>query len=134
MQLKCHVDGKTWSQINILVFNCPLITKILILMTTFAARGQWIKLIINEKFIGKKVKIWKFWEKPMLCTSKKSFEHVEIRFRCKKFDFLWKKSIFSIFRFLFQKGDPLVSERKNFFSRFFKNFKFFSEKWLQWDL
>ena len=34
----------------------------------------------------------------MLCTSKESLEHVEIRFRLKKYDFL-KKTI--IFKFLF---------------------------------
>ena len=59
-------------------------------MTLFAARGQWMKLVIDGKFIGKKVKIWKFWAKSMLCTSKESLEYVEFRFRCKKIDFFVK--------------------------------------------
>ena len=54
----------------------------------------------------------------MLCTSKESLEHVEFRFRCKKIDFFEKIKFFSIFRFFFQRGDPLVSERKILFSIF----------------
>ena len=94
-------------------------------MTLFTARGQQMKLVIDGKFIGKKVKIWKFWAKPILCTSKESLEHVEFRFRCKKFDFLWKKSIFSIF-YLFSKGGTLgCRDVKIFFLNFSKFSIFF---------
>ena len=57
-------------------------------MTIFATSGQLMTLVIDEKFIGKKVKILKFCAKPMLCTSKESLECVKFRFRCKNFDFL----------------------------------------------
>ena len=50
-------------------------------MTIFAARGQIIKMVIDEYFIAKKMKNWKFWEKHMLYTSKESLEHVEFRFK-----------------------------------------------------
>ena len=42
------------------------------------------------------MKIWKFSPKLMLYTSKESSEHVECRFRLKKYDLLlkkWKKII-----------------------------------------
>ena len=92
-------------------------------MTLFAAKGQQIKLIIDGKFIGKKVNIWKFWAKSMLSTSKESLEYIEFRFRCKNFDFLWKNPFFSIFQFFFQRGDPLVSERNFFHILIFQNFQ-----------
>ena len=56
----------------------------------------------------------------MLCTSKESLEHVEFRFRCKKIDFFEKNQFFFNFSFFFQRGDPLVSERKIFFFDFSK--------------
>ena len=59
----------------------------------------------------------------MLCTSKESLEHVEFRFRCKKIDFFEKIKFFSIFRFFFQRGDPLVSESKFLFFSIFQNFQ-----------
>ena len=61
----------------------------------------------------------------MLCTSKESLEHVEFRFRCKKIDFFEKINFFSIFQFFFQRGDPLVLERKIFFLDFSKFSNFF---------
>ena len=63
-------------------------------MTIFAATGQEMKLVMDEIFITKKMKIWRFWANCMLCTSKKSLEHVEFRFRLKKYDFLEKKFFF----------------------------------------
>ena len=81
-----------------------------------------MKLVIDGKIIGKKVKNWKFWAKPKLRTSKESLEHVEFRFRYKKFDFS-EKNIFSNFWFFFQRWDPLVSECKIFLFQFFQIFK-----------
>ena len=52
-----------------------------------------MKLMVNGKSIVKKMKILKFLAEPMLYTSKESLEHLEIRFRLKKYDFLKKKSI-----------------------------------------
>ena len=61
-------------------------------MTIFAARGQRMKVVLDGNFIAKKMKIWKFWAKHMLCTLKKNYGHAEFRFRLKKYDFLEKKS------------------------------------------
>ena len=94
-----------------------------LLRPIFAARGQRMKLVIDEKFIGKKLKIWKFWAKPMLCTSKESLEHVEFRFRCKKIDFFEKIKFFSIFRFFFPKGGPFDVETQISFFLIFQNFQ-----------
>ena len=66
-------------------------------MTLFVTRGQGMKLVRNEKFIAKKMKIQKIGATPMLCTSKESLEHVQFRFRCKKIDFFEKIKIFSPF-------------------------------------
>ena len=59
-------------------------------MIILCARGQRMKLMVNGKSIAKKMKNFKFWAKPMLCTSKESLEHVEIRFKFKKNDFFEK--------------------------------------------
>ena len=59
-----------------------------------------MKLIIDGNFIAKKMKIYEIFEKYMLCTSKESLEHVEFRFRMKKYDFLKKNpQILKFFRF-----------------------------------
>ena len=47
-----------------------------------------MKLIINGKYIAKKMKIFRFWAKPMKFTSKESLEQVEIRLWLKEYDFL----------------------------------------------
>ena len=49
-----------------------------------------MKLIIDGDFIAKKMKIWEIFEKYMLYTSKESLEHVEFRFRMKRYDFFGK--------------------------------------------
>ena len=49
-----------------------------------------MKLIIDGNFTAKKMKILEFFGKYMLYTSKESLEHVEFRFRMKKYDFLKK--------------------------------------------
>ena len=71
-----------------------------------------MKLISDKNFIAKKMIIQKFFGKYMLYTSKESLEHVEFRFRMKKYDFLKKTTNFEIFPILIQRGDPLVSKRK----------------------
>ena len=48
----------------------------------------------------------------MLYTSKESLEHVEFRFRMKKYDFSKKNTNFEIFFDFDPKGDPLVSKGK----------------------
>ena len=60
------------------------------------------------------------WE---LYTSKKSLEHVQYKFKKKKYDFFQKKFFFDIFDF-FPKGGPFDVEivKKNFF-RFSKILK-----------
>ena len=45
----------------------------------------------------------------MLCTSKESLEHVEFRFRMKRYDFLEKPTNFEIFSILIQRGTPLLN-------------------------
>ena len=40
----------------------------------------------------------------MLCTSKESLEHVEFKFRIKKYDNLKKKTIFEIFLIFFSQN------------------------------
>ena len=49
-----------------------------------------MKLIIDDNVIAKKIKISEIFGKYMLYTSKESLEHVEFRFRMKKYDFLKK--------------------------------------------
>ena len=76
-----------------------------------------MKLIIDENFIAKKMKIWENFEKYMLYTSKESLEHVEFRFRMKKYDFLKIKHKFWNFFDFDQKGGTLWfrSEKFTFF-------------------
>ena len=101
------------------------------LSSFFDATGSGMKVIIDGNIIAKKVKIWKFCAKSMLYTSKESLEHVEFRFRTKKYDNLKKNPIFDFFLIFIQRGDPLVSERKISFFWIFKIFKSFFEKWPQ---
>ena len=56
-------------------------------LSIFKARGPEMKLIIDGSFIAKKMKIKEIFGKYMLYTSKESLEHVEFRFRIKKYDF-----------------------------------------------
>ena len=67
-----------------------------------------------------KLKIFDTWE---LYTSKESLEHVQYKFKKKKYDFFQKKFFFDIFNF-FPKGGPFDVEivKKNFF-RFSKILK-----------
>ena len=68
----------------------------------------------------------------MLYTSKESLEHVEFRFRMKRYDFWEKPTNFEIFPFLIQRGGPFGLEAKNsLFFEFSKFLEFFFEKWPQ---
>ena len=71
-----------------------------------------MKLFIDKNFIVKKMKISEIFGKYMLYTTKKSLEHVEFRFRMKKYDVLKKNTNFEIFPILIQRGDPLVLKQK----------------------
>ena len=53
-----------------------------------------MNLIIDGNFIAKEMKILKIFEKYMLYTSKESLEHVEFRFRMKKYDLKKKNNNF----------------------------------------
>ena len=68
----------------------------------------------------------------MLYTSKESLEHLEFRFRMKKYDILKKKTqILKFFRF-WSKGGTLWCRSENFyFFWIFKIFGNFFEKWPQ---
>ena len=67
-----------------------------------------------------KLKIFDTWE---LYTSKESLEHVQYKFKKKKYDFLKKKFFFEIFDF-FPKGGPFdVEIVKKIFFQFSKILK-----------
>ena len=100
-------------------------------MTIFATRSRGMKLIINGKSIAKEMKNFKFWAKPMSCTSKESLEQVEIKFRFKEYDLLEKKIFCQLFLFFHLwccNGKIFIS-----FS-IFQNFQKFFQIWLQWGL
>ena len=67
----------------------------------------------------------------MLYTSKESLEHVEFRFRMKKYDFLKKKHKFWNFSDFDPKGGPFGLKAKNLLFLNFQNFENFFEKWPQ---
>jgi len=71
-----------------------------------------MKLIIDGNFIAKKMKILKIFGKYMLYTSKESLEHVEFRFRMKKYDFLKKPTNFEIFPILIQSKSSCILPNK----------------------
>ena len=81
-----------------------------------------MKLIIDGNFIAKKMKILEIFGKYMLYTSKESLEHVEFRFRMKKYDFLKKNNKFSNFSDFDPKGGPFGLEAKNSLFLNFQNF------------
>ena len=58
----------------------------------------------------------------MLYTSKESLEHVEFRFRMKKYDFLKKNHKFWNFSDFDPKGGPFGLEAKNLLFLNFQNF------------
>ena len=90
-----------------------------------------MKLIINGNFKAKKVKIWEIFEKYMLYTSKESLEHVEFRFRMKKYDFLKKNHKFWISDFD-PSGGPFGLEAKiSLFFEFSKLSEFFLKNGLK---
>ena len=66
----------------------------------------------------------------MICISKQSKQHVEFRFRFKKYDFEKKINFFDFFQFFIS----LESQHQSSFFQFFKISKFFFEKWPQWDV
>ena len=67
----------------------------------------------------------------MLYTSKESLEHVEFRFRMKKYDLLKKQQFFRFFRFL-SKGGTLWCQNEKFAFFAFSIFSiFFFEIWPQ---
>ena len=61
----------------------------------------------------------------MLYTSKESLEHVEFRFRMKKYDFLKKNHKFWNFSDFDPKGGPFGLEAKNLIFMNFQNFRKF---------
>ena len=81
----------------------------------------------NENFHAKICQNLKFFDTWELYTSKESLEHVQYKFKEKKYDFFQKKKFFLIFSIFF----PKKSSKKNF--PFFKNFKNKTQKWLSWD-
>ena len=77
----------------------------------------------NESFHAKISQNLKFFDTWELYTSKESLEHVQYKFKKKKYDFLKKKIFFEIFDF-FPKGGPFdVEIVKNIFFRFSKILK-----------
>ena len=66
-------------------------------MIFFAAGGWGIKLVIDGNLIAKKLKIWKFWTKHMLFTSKKKQRTHRIQIQVEKVWFFGKKSFLKIF-------------------------------------
>ena len=64
-------------------------------------------------------------DKTCVIYLKKSKEHVEFRFRLKKYESLGKNHFLKFFWFFFQRGDPLESELKIYIFQFFKIFNFF---------
>ena len=100
---------------------------------SFGQAGCGKTMVKNENFHAKicqNLKFFGIWE---LYTSKESLEHVQYKFKKKKYDFFQKRIFLLIFLIFFQRGDPLMSKlsKKNF--PFFKNFKNKIEKWLLWD-
>ena len=77
-----------------------------------------------------KLKIFDTWE---LYTSKESLEHVQYKFKKKKYDFLKKKFFFWNFWFFSKGGTLWCRNRQKFFFPFFKNFGNKPQKWLSWD-
>ena len=77
-----------------------------------------------------KLKIFDTWE---LYTSKESLEHVQYKFKEKKYDFFQKKKFFNIFNFFSKGGTLWCRNRQKKFFPFFKNFKNKTQKWLSWD-
>ena len=68
------------------------------------------------------------FEKYMLYTSKESLEHVEFRFRMKKYDFLKKNPKILKFSDFDPKGGPFGLEAKNsLFLNFQNSWKFFEK-------
>ena len=83
-----------------------------------------MKLIIDKNFKPKKVKIQEIFGKYTLYTSKESLEHVQYKFKKKKYDFFQKKKIFLKFSIFFPKGGPFdVEIVKIFFFHFSKILK-----------
>ena len=90
---------------------------------SFCHAGCRKRVVKNEIFhmkIGQNLKFLDTWE---LYTSKESLEHVQYKFKKKKYDFLKKNWFLEIFDFLFQRGDPLISKLSKRKFPFFKNFK-----------
>ena len=78
----------------------------------------------NENFHAKICQNLKFFDTWELYTSKESLEHVQYKFKKKKYDFFQKKKFFLIFSIFFPKGGPFDVEivKKKFF-RFSKILK-----------
>ena len=68
----------------------------------------------NENFHAKICQNLKFFDTWELYTSKESLEHVQYKFKKKKYDFLKKKDFFEIFDF-FPKGFDVEIVKKIFF-------------------
>ena len=100
---------------------------------SFGQSGCQKTMAKNENFHAKICQNWKFFDTWELYTSKESLEHVQYKFKKKKYDFFQKKNFFWYFRFFFQRGDPLMSKSSKKFFPFFKNFENKPQKWLSWD-
>ena len=99
---------------------------------SFGKSGCQKTMVKNENFHAKICQNSKFFDTWELYTSKESLEHVQYKFKKKKYDF-WKKNWFLEFLDFYFKGGPFhVEIVKNKFP-FFKNFKNKIEKWLLWD-
>ena len=80
-------------------------------------------MVKNENFHAKICQNLKFFDTWELYTSKESLEHVQYKFKKKKYDFLKEKIFFEIFDF-FPKGGPFdVKIVKKIFFRFSKILK-----------
>ena len=82
-----------------------------------AVKRPWRKMKI---FMQKYVKMKFFFDTWELYTSKESLEHVQYKFKKKKYAFLPKKNFFLIFSIFFQRGTLWCRNRQKIFSVFQK--------------
>ena len=77
----------------------------------------------NENFHAKICQNLKFFDTWELYTSKESLEHVQYKFKKKKYDFFQKKKNFGYFRFFSKGGFFVVEIVKKIYFSFWKIFK-----------
>ena len=100
---------------------------------SFGQSGYQKTMVKNENFHAKICQNLKFFDTWELYTSKESLEHVQYKFKKKKYDFLKKKFFFEIFDFFSKGGTLWCRNRQKIFFPFFKNFENKPQKWLSWD-